>query len=170
MLRNTFHSPGRPRRLASTPGLHRARWSCTAGCCVLRAGRHGYTYRFVPDAHIDHKGNRSGFTGYDAQARAHHRLTSNTRMRVLLARILGLFRTQQTDIDLNGTVKLSRRERTGPSMTRCPSSFSRHTSPPPRRRTIVFAVSGGDQLGAGGAPPERGSARDHAPTRSVARV
>jgi len=33
----------------------------------LRARQHGFTYRFVPDAHIDHKGNRSGFTGYDAQ-------------------------------------------------------------------------------------------------------
>lgn len=34
---------------------------------TLRARRHGYTYRFVPDAHIAHKGNRSGFTGYDAR-------------------------------------------------------------------------------------------------------
>lgn len=33
----------------------------------LRARRHGFTYRFVPDAQIDHKGNRSGFTGYDAR-------------------------------------------------------------------------------------------------------
>jgi GT2 family glycosyltransferase len=34
---------------------------------TLRGRRHGFTFRFVPGAHIYHKGNRTGFTGYDAR-------------------------------------------------------------------------------------------------------
>ena len=70
----------------------------------------------------------------------------------------------------DGTVKLTRRGRNDPSKTRCPLLFSRHTSPHPRHGTIAFSVNGGEQPGADGAPHERGSARDRAPIRSVARV
>ena len=53
-----------------------------------------------------------------------------------------------------GTVKLTKRGRDDPSMARCSSLFSRHTSPHPTGGMSAFSASGGEQRGAGGTPPE----------------
>ena len=83
---------------------------------------------------------------------------------------MSLAENRRFDRIWGGTVKLTRRGRTDPSMAWFHHLFSRHRSPHPRHRTLAFSVSGGDQLGAGGAPHERGSVRARAPTRSVGRV
>ena len=58
-----------------------------------------------------------------------------------------------------GTVKLMRGGRADPSMARYPSSFSRHPSPHPIRRTPASEASGGAPTAVDVARPGRDSAR-----------
>ena len=61
------------------------------------------------------------------------------------------------------TVKLMRSGRDDPSMARCPSSFSRHTSPHPIRRTPAYEAIGGAPTAVDVARPGRDSARVRVP-------
>ena len=56
---------------------------------------------------------------------------------------------------LSGAVKLTRGERDDPGTAQFPSSFSRQTSPHPRRETSAFGATGGEQLEAGDDPRGR---------------
>ena len=69
-----------------------------------------------------------------------------------------------------GTVKLMRGGRDDPSMARNPSSFSRHTSPHPIRRTPASEASGGAPTEVDVARPGRDSARVRGPRETAARA
>ena len=68
-----------------------------------------------------------------------------------------------------GTVKLMRGGRADPSMARYPSSFSRHPSPHPIRRTPASEASGGAPTAVDVARPGRDSARGRGPRETAAR-
>ncbi len=69
-----------------------------------------------------------------------------------------------------GTVKLTKGGRDDPSMARCPSSVSRHTSPLSIRRTPESEASGGAPTAADVGRPERDSARVRVLRETAARA
>ena len=71
---------------------------------------------------------------------------------------------------VEGAVKLMRGGRDDPSMARYPSSFSRHTSPHPIRRTPASEASGGAPTEVDVARLGRDSARVRGPRETAARA